>query len=161
MARKTTRDRVIEIYEDLRAELGRAPKSTEIIAKMGRRKVTSARVRQLLSEANKHAYTYTVKPNKAPIDEPINPERSEIEQLVIANIRRLYRLEMAKDRPRSDIEMAHAGEFSTRADAANSFRRYFNGGHSIGMRAVARFGKAFGVPVHELFRPTDDCEARP
>lgn len=155
MAQKTTQERVIAAHKRLRAKLGRAPSSTEILASIKEPKVSPARVRQIISDAKLHSYVYNVQPNKAPIDEPIKLGRSEIEQLVIGNIRRLYRLEMAKEEPRSDLQMARDGEFSQAADAAGVFRRYFNGGNNIGMLAVSRFARTFGVPVHELFLPTE------
>lgn len=156
-----TATKILSVRAELAEKLKRAPTSTEILAAAPDCKVTAARVRQILAEAG--LQTYAVVPNKAKTIGAISDKRSPIEQRVIANIRRLYALELERpaSRRRSDRQLSLEGGFSSDPlHAAGIFRRYFDGSREIGLETVAKFAALFGVDFHEILLPLPKAKAK-
>jgi hypothetical protein len=127
------------------------PTAQQLGDRMG---VSKSRASTLLAAAGLPSHKVSIVPVRADVSRPIPKSHGGVARIVVANLRALYKAELAKPSPRSDAALAKAAGFAGRPDtAAARFRKVIAGtGAPPSLAVLERFAAAFGVEVEALVK---------
>jgi len=166
----TAKERFDVVHAVLVKKLGRTPTTIELAARL---KVTTKRVHQIVAEKVDDAGApltdadgIALSPRERSIAVGIHSHRHRrcvlgnipanldpVEQLVIANMQRVYRDLIASPTAPSDGEIGTRAGFQGRPDQnANEIRKYIEGTRLPSLARLGKISMALGVGVFEMFR---------
>lgn len=126
------------------------PNTVQLAERLG---LTRERVRQLLQAAGLPSSKVSIVPARVDVTKLPKGHRG-LERVVLENLRRLYKAELAAKEPRSDASLAVAAGFGGRPDqAAARFRKVIAGtANPPSLALLERLAAAFKVEPEELVR---------